>query len=68
MTIDEHIEQLKKLKSFHSGNYGASIHFAIDTMRKYQEIKLIANNKNINGDLLRMSEIRWVLENGNDRI
>lgn len=36
MTIEEHIEQLKKLKSFHNGSYGASIHFAIDTMRKYE--------------------------------
>jgi hypothetical protein len=36
------------------------------TMRKYQKIKKIANDKNINGDLLRMSEIRWVLKNGDD--
>ena len=40
--------------------------FAIDRIRKYQKIEQIANDKNINGDLLRMSEIRWVLENGND--
>jgi len=36
------------------------------TMRKYQKIKKIANDKNINGDLLRMSEIRWVLKDGDD--
>jgi hypothetical protein len=35
-------------------------------MRKYQKIKKIANDKNINGDLLRMSEIRWVLKDGDD--
>lgn len=39
MTIEEHITQLKKLKSFHNGSYGASINFALDTMRKYQKIK-----------------------------
>lgn len=32
-------------------------------MRKYQKIQKIANDKNIIGDLLRMSEIRWVLKN-----
>lgn len=36
------------------------------TMRKYQKIKKIANDKNINGDLLRMSEIRWVLKDDDD--
>jgi len=38
-TIDEHIVQLKKLKSFHNGSYGASINFAIDTMNKYQQLE-----------------------------
>lgn len=38
MTIDEHMAQLKKLKSFHNGSYGASINFAIDSMRKCQRI------------------------------
>lgn len=38
MTIEEHIAQLKKLKSFHNGSYGASINFAIDSMRKCQRI------------------------------
>lgn len=37
---------------------------AQDIISKYQKIEQIANDKNVNGDLLRMSEIRWVLENG----
>ena len=36
ITIDEHIAQLKKLKSFHNGSYGASINYALDIMNKYQ--------------------------------
>ena len=48
MTIEEHIAQLKKLKSFHNGSYGASINFAIETMRKYQKIKEIMDE--LNGD------------------
>ena len=38
LSIDEHIAQLKKLKSFHNGSYGASIKFAIDSVRKCQRI------------------------------
>lgn len=37
-----------------------------DIISKYRQIEQIANDKNINGDLLRMSEIRWVLEDGNN--
>ena len=44
MTIDEHIAQLKKLKSFHNGSYGASINFAVETMRKYQKIEDLVND------------------------
>ena len=36
MTIKEHIEQLKKLRSFHNGSYGTSINFAIDIIYKYE--------------------------------
>ena len=36
--IDEHIAQLKKLKSFHNGSYGASINFAVDAIRRCQRI------------------------------
>ena len=41
MSIYEHMAQLKKLKSFHNGSYGASINFALDIMRKYQKIDWI---------------------------
>ena len=45
MLIDEHIAQLKKLKSFHNGSYGANINFAIDTMRKYQKLQADYENR-----------------------
>lgn len=38
MLIDEHIAQLKKLKSFHNGSYGSSINFAVDSIRRCQRI------------------------------
>lgn len=38
MTIDEHMAQLKKLKSFHNGSYGASINFAVDSIHRCQKI------------------------------
>ena len=41
MSIEDHIAQLKKLKSFHNGSYGASVRVAIGTMRKYQQIEQI---------------------------
>lgn len=47
MTIDEHISQLKKLRSFHNGSYGESINFAIDIMRKYEKIEQIITNYTI---------------------
>lgn len=63
-TIDEHIAQLKKLKSFHNGSYGASINFALDTMRKYQMMQAAYENR-LKADLVAMlkelqSEIREV--------
>ena len=72
MTIDEHIAQLKKLKSFHNGSYGASINFTIDTMRKYQKIQEIMNE--LNGDFYgsylkdrqALEKIYEEVENGND--
>ena len=71
MTIDESISHLYTYSStMGSGQTTQEQHeeakrVAIDTMRKYKKIERIANDKNINGDLLRMSEIRWVLKNGN---
>lgn len=44
MTIEEHIAQLKKLKSFHNGSYGASVKVAINVMRKYQKIEDLVND------------------------
>ena len=67
MTIGEHITQLKKLKSFHNGSYGASINFALDTMKKYQKIQEIVNSKTT-----RLSyeegfrQIKEVIEDDND--
>lgn len=58
---NEHIAQLKKLKSFHNGSYGASINFAIDTMRKYQKIEDIYYHQS--GKALEDS-LREVIEHG----
>ncbi len=72
MTIDEALHHLHTYSStLGSGQTPQAQHeeakrFAIATMRKYQKIVQIANDKNINGDLLRMSAIRWVLEDGDD--
>lgn len=69
MTIDEHIAQLKKLKSFHNGSYGASINFSLETMRKYQKIQEIVNTWRHDitaGDYHCMAEVAEVVEDGND--
>lgn len=72
MTIDEALDHLYTYSStLGSGQTTQAQHeeakkVAIDVMRKYQKIVQIANDKNINGDLLRMSAIRWLLENGDD--
>lgn len=34
MTNEEHIEQLKKLRSFHNGSYGRSINKAIEALNQ----------------------------------
>jgi len=73
MTIKEHIVQLKKLKSFHNGSYGASVKVAIDIMRKYQKIEKIVSDfreyqKGIScgfGGATYMQMVSEVLEDGN---
>lgn len=63
MTIEEHIKQLKKLKSFHNGSYGLSVNVAIDTMRKYKKIEQIYRMYNeVNDFPLAMWNIGGVLE------
>ncbi len=64
MTIDNAIAWLNT-DDYESKGFADATSVAIETMRKYQKIEQIANDKNINGDLLRMSEIRWVLKDGN---
>lgn len=63
MSIDEHVAQLKKLKSFHNGSYGASINFAIDTMRKYKQIEQILKDIPYGGDVT-VRRIQEVVEDG----
>lgn len=70
MKVDEHMAQLKKLKSFHNGSYGASINFAIDTMRKYQKIEQIINNAKDSDGAVKYNwlyeQISGVMEDGTD--
>ena len=37
MTNEEHIEQLKKLRSFHNGSYGRSINKAIEALEQQKK-------------------------------
>ena len=63
MTVEDHIAQLKKLKSFHNGSYGASINFALDTMEKHQKIEeLVTKWSTWNADNHYVRKIREVLE------
>ena len=62
MSIDEHIAQLKKLKSFQNGSYGASINFAIETMRKYQKIVDIVSLNDEEFKQCGLKELKEILE------
>ena len=63
MSIDEHMAQLKKLRSYHNGSYGASINFALDIMRKYEKIEDIYYHQR--GEALENS-LRAVIEDGSN--
>lgn len=71
MTIDAAITRYKNNAEFERthGNLQGCLEFRqlVEWLEKLQKIKKIANDKNIIGDLLRMSEIRWVLEDDNRR-
>lgn len=62
MSIEEHIAQLKQLKSFHNGSYGASINFAIDTMHKYQKIVGIVSLNDEEFKQCGLKELKEILE------
>lgn len=62
MTIEEHIVQLKKLKPFHNGSYGASINYAIDTMCKYQKIVNIVSLNDEEFKQCGLKELKEILE------
>ena len=69
MMIDEHITQLKKLKSFHNGSYGASINFALDIMRRYQQIQEIIKETDDLSTIrcsISFGRIKEVVEDEND--
>ncbi|MBR2555331.1 MAG: hypothetical protein IKE94_10755 [Aeriscardovia sp.] len=70
MTINEYMAQLKKLKSFHNGSYGASINFALDIIRKYQKIEEIINNAKDSDGAVKYNwlyeQISGVMEDGTD--
>lgn len=70
MKIDEAITRYKTNAEYERshGNLQGCLEFKqlVEWLEKLQKIKKIANDKTIIGDLLRMSEIRWVLENGDD--
>ena len=43
MTNEEHIEQLKKLRSFHNGSYGRSINKAIEALNEEKNLEYYRN-------------------------
>ena len=64
MTIEEHKAQLKKLKAFHNGSYGASINFALDTMSKYQKIEQILDDCDLEAWEI-LEKVKEVVKDGN---
>ena len=70
MAINEAITRYKNNAEYERthGNLQGCLEFRqlVKWLEQLQKIEQIANDKNINGDLLRMSAIRWVLEDGKD--
>ena len=45
MTNEEHIEQLKKIRSFHNGSYGRSINKAIEALKQEPKTGRLTNSE-----------------------
>ena len=58
MTNEEHIEQLKKLRSFHNGSYGRSIYKAIEALNQQKEGHWIVQEDNTS--FVKQIPRRWV--------
>ena len=50
MTNEEHIEQLKKLRSFHNGSYGRSINKAIEVLEEQKESVWVSIDEELHED------------------
>ena len=57
MTNEEHIEQLKKLRSFHNGSYGRSINKAIEALKKEKDFDYYKSQcKSYEGTINKLTE------------
>ena len=48
MTNEEHIKQLKKLRSFHNGSYGRSINKAIEALKQEPNTDAVSRQDSLN--------------------
>ena len=65
MTIDEAIKQLETYTIL-CGKYKAAYDLAVDTMRKYQKIEEIVNDRYRDPVSKTLDEVIKVVEDGND--